>query len=47
MEEPDSSYQSLLAYRDELTRIHDSLERMEDEYLGTDHDLSADLRRRT
>jgi hypothetical protein len=47
MEEPDSSYQSLLAYRDELTRIHDSLERMEDEYLSTDHDLSADLRRRT
>jgi hypothetical protein len=30
-----------------LTRIHDSLERMEDEYLSTDHDLSADLRRRT
>ncbi len=29
---PESSYRSLLAYRDELTRVHDTLQRMEDEY---------------
>jgi hypothetical protein len=46
MNEPDSSYQALLAYRDELARVHNTLQRMEDEYLGTDHQASADLRRR-
>ena len=46
MEAPDSSYQSLLAYRDELTRIHDALQRMEDEYRRRDHDASTDLGRR-
>ena len=47
MEEPDSSYQALIAYRDELARIHDTLQRMEDEYRRADHDASTDLRRRT
>jgi hypothetical protein len=47
MEDPNSSYQALTAYRDELNRTHDTLQRMEDEYLGTDHQASADLRRRT
>ena len=32
MDDPDSSYAALLAYRDELTRIHDTLQRMEDAY---------------
>jgi hypothetical protein len=47
MEDPNSSYQALTAYRDELNRTRDTLQRMEDEYLGTDHQASADLRRRT
>jgi len=47
MEAPDSSYNALLAYRNELTRVYNTLQRMEDEYLGTDHQASADLRRRT
>jgi hypothetical protein len=46
MEAPDSSYQSLLAYRDVLTRIHDTLQRMEDEYRRRDDDASTDFRRR-
>jgi hypothetical protein len=46
MEEPGSSYQLLLAYRDELIRIHDSLRRMEDEYRRADHKASIDIRRR-
>ena len=32
MDDPDSSYRSLVAYRDELLRVHDTLQRMEDEY---------------
>ena len=32
MEAPDSSYQALVAYRDELNRVHDTLQRMEDDY---------------
>jgi hypothetical protein len=47
MEAPDSSYNALVAYRNELTRVYNTLQRMEDEYLGTDHQASADLRRRT
>jgi hypothetical protein len=47
MEDPNSSYRALTAYRDELNRTHDTLQRMEDEYLGSDHQASADLRRRT
>ena len=47
MEEPSSSYYALLAYRDELNRTHDTLQRMEDEYRRADHDASTDLRRRS
>lgn len=32
MEGPRSSYQSLVNYRDELGRIHDTLQQMEDDY---------------
>lgn len=39
---PDSSYQALVAYRDELTRIHDTLQRMEDDYRRAEGD-NADL----
>jgi hypothetical protein len=46
MDEPQSSYQALIAYRDELARIHDTLQRMEDEYRRRDHDASTDLGRR-
>lgn len=46
MEEPDSSYQALLAYRDELTRVHDTLQRMEDEYRRADHTAATDPRLR-
>ncbi len=47
VEGPDSSYQALVSYRDELHRVHDTLQRMENEYLGIDHQASAALRRRT
>ena len=46
MSEPDSSYQSLVAYHSELRRVHDTLQRMEDEYHRRDHDASTDLERR-
>jgi hypothetical protein len=46
LNEPNSAYQSLVAYHAELRRVHDTLQRMEDEYLGADHQASADLRRR-
>ena len=46
MDGPASSYQALIAYRDELARIHDTLQRMEDEYRRRDHDASTDLGRR-
>ena len=46
MDEPESSYQALVAYRDELARIHHTLERMEHEYRRRDQDLSTDLGRR-
>lgn len=46
LNEPNSAYQSLVAYHAELRRVHDALQRMEDEYLGTDHHVSADIRRR-
>lgn len=32
LDDADSSYQALVAYRDELARVHDTLARMEDEY---------------
>lgn len=40
MNDPDSSYQALLAYRDELTRVHDALQRMEDAYRRGEVDAS-------
>ena len=46
MDEPASSYQALIAYRDELARIHDTLQRMEDEYRRRDDDASTDFGRR-
>jgi hypothetical protein len=41
MDAPDSSYQSLVAYRDELARIHDTLQEMEDHYRRTEGDNTA------
>jgi hypothetical protein len=41
MADPDSSYQSLLAYRTELTRVHDTLQQMEDDYRRTEGDNAA------
>ncbi len=38
MDGPESSYRSLLAYRDELTRVHDTLQQMEDHYRRTEGD---------
>jgi hypothetical protein len=46
VEGPGSSYQALISYRDELARVHDTLQRMEDEYRRRDHDASVELRRR-
>ena len=46
MEAPDSSYRSLQQYRAELSHVHDTLQRMEDQYLGTDQ-VAADRYRRT
>lgn len=36
MDLPGSSYQVLVAYRDQLAGIHDTLQRMEDEYHRAD-----------
>ena len=47
MNEPGSSYQSLVAYQAELRKVHDTLQRMEAEYLRTDHDESTNLQRRS
>ena len=47
LDESDSSYQALLAYRDELTRVHDTLQRMEAEYLRADGRAAANLQRRS
>ena len=38
---PESSYGALVAYRDELTRIHDTLQQMEDDYRRTEGDNAA------
>ena len=43
----NSSYQALVAYHRELNQVHDTLRRMEAEYLRTDHDESANLQRRS
>jgi hypothetical protein len=45
MEAPDSSYQSLQQYRAELNRVHDTLQRMEDQYRSTDRDTADRYRR--
>jgi hypothetical protein len=41
MNGPGSSYQSLTAYKDELSQIHDTLLRMEDHYRRTEGDNTA------
>ena len=41
LEAPDSSYAALIAYRDELTRIHDTLQQMEDHYRRTEGENAA------
>ena len=41
MDGPASSYGSLLAYRDELTRVHDTLQQMEDDYRRREGDNAA------
>ena len=46
MEQPDSSYRALLEYEAELTRVRDTLQRMEEHYRRTD-EAAADRLRRT
>jgi hypothetical protein len=46
MEQPDSSYRALLEYEAELTRVRDTLQRMEDQYRATEA-AEADRYRRT
>ena len=41
MDGPRSSYKSLISYRDEIGRVHDTLQRMEDHYLRTEGDNAA------
>jgi hypothetical protein len=41
LDEPESSYQSLIAYRDELTRVHDTLQQMEADYRRREGDNAA------
>ena len=38
---PESSYQALVAYRDELTRVHDTLQQMEANYRRTEGENAA------
>jgi hypothetical protein len=45
MEASDSSYQSLQQYRAELSRVHDTLQRMEDQYRSTERDTADRYRR--
>jgi len=45
MEQPDSSYRALLEYEAELTRVRDTLQRMEDHYLRTEDTADAHFRR--
>ena len=47
LNQPHSSYNALVSYRDELSNVHDTLQRMEDEYRRADQDASTDLRRRS
>jgi hypothetical protein len=44
---PGSSYQALVSYRDELQRVHDTLQRMEHEYRRADQDAATNLQRRS
>ena len=41
MDAPDPPTRSLAAYRDELTRVHDTLQQMEDDYRRTEGDNVA------
>jgi cytochrome c553 len=41
MDGPQSSYESLVSYRDELGRVHDTLQQMEDDYRRTEGDNAA------
>ena len=45
-DEHESSYNALVGYLAELTRVRDTLQRMEEQYLGTDQG-AADRYRRT
>ena len=45
MEQPDSSYRALVEYEAELTRIRDTLQRMEDQYLNHERTTDARFRR--
>jgi hypothetical protein len=47
MDGPQSSYDALVAYRDELGRIHDTLQQMEADYRRDEAQKAADLRRMT
>jgi hypothetical protein len=44
MEQPDSSYRALLEYEAELTRVRDTLQRMEDDYRRTDQAVADRVR---
>ena len=44
-DEPDSSYAALVGYLAELTRIRDTLQRMEDQYRRADHGAADQYRR--
>ena len=41
MNGPESSFQALISYRDELTRIHDTLQQTEDHYRRTEGNNAA------
>ena len=41
MDGPSSAYRNLVAYRDELIKVHDTLARMEDEYRRREGDDAA------
>jgi hypothetical protein len=47
MNAPDSSFQALVSYRDELARVHDTLQQMEHYYGRKEAENAADLRRMT
>ena len=45
MESTDGAYSAMVAYTDELIRIRNNLQAMEDSYLYTDSDITGDLGR--